>query len=319
MKYFIAIDSGGYKTESILFVQTGKVHAYARGRGANAFDIGVAEASDRIRDAAENMRSRMPEDGEIASVFGSISVAYYYPEIEKRLARQFGKAKCKMDSVVSSVMAAGLGKDDGVCLISGTGSYCCVRQKSAEHRHYIGSSGYMLDTGGSGYVLGQKALIATQRERDGRGPATLLTPILEAEMGETLREHLPVIYAGGRAYISSFAQAVFAARKQGDEVATRIFNEEVDYFAEAMQTAYRIIGHPYRGVLGGGVFRHVSEYAEAVIDRAPEGCHMQLIDTPTLYGGALEALWLAGENDNYDFKSRFLYSYARQAGENTGW
>ena len=122
MKYFIAIDSGGYKTESILFDQTGKVYAYARGRGANAFDIGVAEASDRIRDAAENMKARMPADGEIASVFGSISASYYFPEIEQRLKRQFGKAKVKMDSVVSSVMAAGLGKDDGVCLISGTGS-----------------------------------------------------------------------------------------------------------------------------------------------------------------------------------------------------
>lgn len=319
MKYFIAIDSGGYKTESILFDQTGKVYAYARGRGANAFDIGVAEASDRIRDAAENMKARMPADGEIASVFGSISASYYFPEIEQRLKRQFGKAKVKMDSVVSSVMAAGLGKDDGVCLISGTGSYCCVRKKDNEHRHYIGSSGYMLDTGGSGYVIGQQALIATQRERDGRGPATLLTPILEAEMGETLREHLPVIYAGGRAYISSFAQAVFAARKQGDEVASRIFDDAVNYFAEAMQTAYQIMGHPYRGVLGGGVFLHVPEYTEAVCERAPEGCEMKLLDTPTLYGAALEAMWLAEEKENYDFKSRFLYSFARQAGDNYGW
>ena len=314
MKYFIAIDSGGYKTESILFDQTGKVLAYERGRGANAFDIGVAEAGDRIRFAADNMRARMPEGGELTAVFGSISAASFFPEIEQRLARHFGKAKCRMDSIVTSVMAAGLGKDDGVCLISGTGSYCCVRQ-AGKHRHYIGSSGYMLDTGGSGYVMAQQALIATQRERDGRGPSTLLTPILEAEMGETLRDHLPVIYAGGRAYISSFVPAVFAAKKQGDEVATRIVNNAVDYFAEAMQTAREVMGRPFRGVLGGGVFLHVPEFVEAVCERAPENCTMQLIDTPTLYGAALEAMWLAGENVTYDFKSHFLYSYARQAGE----
>ena len=318
MKYFIAIDSGGYKTESILFDQTGRVLAYERGRGANAFDIGVAEATDRIRFAADSVRARLPEGDDITAVFASVSAAFYFPEIQQRLARHFSKAKCRVDGVVTSVMAAGLGKDDGVCLISGTGSYCCVRQ-AGKHRHYIGSSGYMLDTGGSGYVMAQQALIATQRERDGRGPATLLTPILEAEMGETLREHLPVIYAGGRAYISSFAPAVFAAKKQGDAVATKIVDDAVDYFAEAMQTAEEVMGRPYRGVLGGGVFLHVPEFTEAVCARAPEDCTMQLIDMPALYGDALEAMWLAEENVNYDFKSHFLYSYARQAGEGINW
>lgn len=310
MKYYIAIDSGGYKTESILFDETGTVLAYERGRGANAFDIGASEASDRIRAAAEHMKARLPEGGTIAAVFGSISASHFYPEIEQRLVRSFGKAKCHLDTVVSSVMAAGLEKDDGVCLISGTGSYCCLRRKG-EHRHFIGSTGYMLDTGGSGYVIGQQALIAAQRERDGRGPATLLTSMLEAEIGETVRDHLPVIYAGGRAYISSFARTVFAARRQGDAVASHIFNEAVAYYEEAMQTCYRILGAPFRGVLGGGVFLHVPEYAKAVMDRAPEGCSMKLLDVPALYGGALEAVWLGGDTVSPEFKSRFIESYAR--------
>ena len=44
MKYYIAIDSGGYKTESILFEETGKVIAFERGRGANAFPDACGEA-----------------------------------------------------------------------------------------------------------------------------------------------------------------------------------------------------------------------------------------------------------------------------------
>ncbi len=310
MKYYIAIDSGGYKTESILFDETGEVLAYERGRGANAFDVGATEACDRIRATAENMRARVPEGGTIRSVFGSISVSHFFPEIEQRLARSFSRTKCHLDTVVSSVMAAGIGKDDGVCLISGTGSYCCLRRKG-EHRHFVGSSGYMLDTGGSGYVIGQQAMIAALRERDGRGPATLLTSMLEEEMGETVHDHLPVIYAGGRAYISSFARTVFKARRQGDEVASRIVNDAVDYYDEAMRTCYRIMGKPFRGVLGGGVFLHVPEYTEAVIARAPEGCDMKLLDVPALYGGALEAMWLADDPISPEFKSRFLESYAR--------
>ena len=318
MKYYIAIDSGGYKTECILFEETGKVIAFERGRGANAFDVGVTEATDRLRSAAENMKARVPEGGEIRGVFGSISVSHFYPEIEQRIAHSFKDAKVHMDSVVSSVMAADLGKEDGVCLISGTGSYCCVRRKG-QHRHYIGSGGYMLDTGGSGYFLGQQALMAAQRDRDGRGPTTMLTDMLEAEMGETLYEHLPVIYAGGRAYISSFTRTVFAAAREGDAVATRIVKDGVNFFDEALQTAYRIMGKPFRGVLGGGVFLHVPEYAEAVIACAPENCILKVMETPTLYGAALEAMWLTGDPISDEFKSRFLYSYARQANPDSGW
>ena len=193
MKYFIAIDAGGNKTEAILFDAQGTVHAYERGRGANAFDIGLNEASDRICAMADAMKAHLPEGEKISAVFGSVSAAYYFPEIEKRVARHLNTNKCKMDGVVSSVMAAVLGKEDGVCLISGVGSYCCVRQAGREHRHYIGSTGYMLDTGGSAYVLGRHAINAVQREQDGRGPSTLMTPLIEAEMGESIREHLPAI------------------------------------------------------------------------------------------------------------------------------
>ena len=318
MKYYIALDSGGYKTQSVLFDQTGTVLAYEYGRGANALDIGPEEAISRLCFAIDRLKDRLPAGERIRGIFGSISVAFYFPEIEERVSRHVGISRCKMDSIVTSVMAPVLGKEDGVCLISGTGSYCCVREQG-KHRHYIGSSGYMLDTGGSGYVLGRQALIATQRERDGRGPATLLTPILEAEMGETLTEHLPSIYAGGRTYISSFAHAVFAARKQGDAVASRIFNDAVAYYEEAMQTAYRIMGKPFKGVLGGGVFINVPEYSKAVMARAPEGCEMKVLDTPTLYGAALEALWLCGEDIPAGFKTRFIETYEAQPNLRTGW
>ena len=319
MKYYIAIVSGGFKTESILFEETGKVIAFEHGRGANAFDIGVSEATDRIRGTAENLRARLPEGGEISGVFGGISAASFYPEIEQRVAGIFKGAKVKMDSVVNCVMAADLGKDeDGVCLIAGTGSYCCVRRKGM-HRHFIGSAGYMLDTAGSGYFLGQQAMIAAQRDRDGRGPSTILTQLVEEKMGESIFDHLPMIYAGGRAYISSFTHVLFSAYRQGDEVAKKIFQEGVDFYDEALQTAYRIMGKPFYGVLGGGVFLHVPEYAEAVLACAPENCTLKVMETPTLYGAALEAMWLTGDPISPEFKSRFLYSYARQANPDYSW
>ena len=319
MKYYLSIDAGGSKTDTVLVDQTGNVLAANRGRGANAFDIGPTEATARICEAIDEMLPYLPQGEKLSAVFGSVSVIYFYPEIQQRVSAHLNGVPCKLDSVVSSVMAAALGKEDGVCLISGTGSYCCVRQKGEAHRHYFGSSGYLLDTGGRAYTLGQQALIASQRELDGRGKKTLLTRLIEEDIGESVLDHLPVIYEGGRPYIASFSHHVFTAHNQGDAVATEIFNAGVDYYAEALQAAYQRMGKPFKGVLGGGTFQHHPEYAAAVIARAPEGCQLSVLDVPAVYGGALEAIWMSGEEVPATFRANFLHSYTRFPLRKRGW
>ena len=74
MKYFIAIDSGGYKTQSVLFDQTGTVLAYDYGRGANAFDVGPEEATNRLIFSIDNLRDKLPAGEKIRGIFGSISL-----------------------------------------------------------------------------------------------------------------------------------------------------------------------------------------------------------------------------------------------------
>ena len=318
MKYFISIDAGGNKTDSILFDQTGAVIAREFGRGANAFDIGPTEASTRLCAAVDSLKSHLPAGEKLSAVFGSVSAAFYYPEIEQYVGRRAGGVACKMDSPVSSVMTAVLGHEDGVGVISGVGSYCCVREKG-KHRFFIGSTGYMLDTEGSAYVLGQQALNAAQREHDGRGPKTLLTELVEKDMGETVLEHLPVIYSAGRAYVASFAHTVFTASRLGDPVAKDIFDRGVNYYGEALAAAYKHLGHSFRAALGGGVFLNYPEYVEAVRARAPEGCKLILLDMPAVYGGALEALELVGEKPEEGFRTRFVETYHRHPVRRAAW
>lgn len=318
MMYFIAIDAGGNKTDGVLFDETGAVIANEVGRGANSFDIGPAETSARLGAAVDSLKLHLPSGEKLASVFGSISAAYYYPEVEAHVKRHADGARTRLDGIVSSVMAAVLGHEDGVCLISGVGSYCCVRKKG-EHRFFIGSTGYMLDTEGSGYVLGRDALNAVQREHDGRGPKTMLTGMIEKEMGETVLEHLPVIYSGGRAYISSFAHNVFSARSMGDQVATEIFERGVNYYAEALRAAYKHLGEPFKVAVGGGVFLNFPEYVEAVRAHAPKGCELITLDAPAVYGSALEAVWQTGAEPEEGFRSRFVETYRRNPGKRAAW
>ena len=308
MKYYIAIDAGGTKTDSVLFDQEGHVLARDLRRGANAFDLGPMEAAARISGAVEMLQERLSEDAKISGVYGAVSAAHYYPEIARAGSRAAGGAPCQFNGVVYNVMAAVLGREDGICMISGTGSYVAARKGDAPML-YLGSSGYMLDTGGSGYALGRAALIASQREREGRGPKTLLTEIVERDMGETLIDHLPAIYAGGRAYVSSFAYAVFEACVQGDPQAKAIFQEGVDYFADALKHACAYLDKPCVVALGGGIFLHYPSYVNALRCQAPAGCEFRLLDAPAVYGSALEAMWRDGQQTGPAFREQFLRTY----------
>ena len=145
MKYYIAIDAGGTKTDSVLFDQEGHVLARDLRRGANAFDLGPMEAAARISGAVEMLQERLSEDAKISGVYGAVSAAHYYPEIARAVSRAAGGAPCQFNGVVYNVMAAVLGREDGICMISGTGSYVAARKGDAPML-YLGSSGYMLDT-----------------------------------------------------------------------------------------------------------------------------------------------------------------------------
>ncbi len=308
MRYFISIDASGSKTEAVLVDETGLVVAREKEQGANALDIGSALVIKRISDVINNLIAHIPSGGKLAQIFGSVSAIYYYPEIQDQVKRHIRLAHLKFDSIVTSVMAIVLGKGDGVCLISGTGSYCCVRT-AGQHRKYFGSSGYLLDIGGSAYSFGQQALVAALRDRDGRGPKTMLADLIEKDIREPILDHLPVIYAGGRPYIASFASNVFTANQAGDAVARQIFDGGVNYFAETLGAAYDYLGKPFKAALGGGVFLHQPGYVEAIRRRAPSGCELKVIDVPAVYGGVLEALWMDGKQESEEFKENFIKSY----------
>ncbi len=310
MKYFIALDSSGSKTDSILFDQTGNVLARDYCKGANAFDVGPAEAISRICATIDRLAEAIPEGGKLKGVFGSVSVISFYPEIQEKVSRHLGTVPCQLDSIVSSVMNAVLGKEDGVCIISGTGAYCCIREQGQPLR-YLGGSGYLLDTGGSGFELGRQALIAAERDVDGRGVKTVLTQLIQEDVGESVIDHLPVIYEGGRPYIAAFAPHVFTACAQRDAVATEIFNKGVNCFVESLHTAYAMLGHPFKVAVGGGIFLHHPAYVKAIAQRAPQGCELILLNTPAVYGNALEAMWQNNEEIAPDFRNNFLQSYAQ--------
>ena len=311
MTYHIALDSGGSKTDSILFTSDGEVIARDVRGGANALDLGVDVAYGRFSGAIETLLKHLPAGEKVSSLFGCVAGCEAFPQIREGLQQLIGGTPCVLGNDTLSILSAMIGKEDGVCLISGTGSACQYR-KDGKIVHRIGGYGYLLDTGGSGYVLGRSAIMATLRAQDDRASAGILTAMVEEKMGESVRKHMATIYAKGRPYIASFAPLVFAARKQGDPEAGRIFEKNTDYYAEALTAMHRYVGKPFKVVAGGSVFQHVPEYSEAVRQKAPKACEIITLDKPVVYGAALQALWLCGLLANAEFERQFLTSFSRK-------
>ena len=70
-----------------------------------------------------------------------------------------------------------LGHVDGASMICGTGSSLYFRK--GDSYSYTGGWGYLIDSCGSGYVLGRYAIQAAVRAHDGRAEPTILCELLE--------------------------------------------------------------------------------------------------------------------------------------------
>lgn len=308
MKYYIGIDAGGGKTNVVLVEETGKVIKHILGSSANPFDIGADVASQRIITVLKELVKEVPADGFLRAIYCSVSAIHYFPHLRDNIIRSADGVPCYLGSVVTPVMAAVLGDEDGVGLISGTGSYCYVKREGHEG-HYFGSSGYLLDIGGSAYSIAQQGFVAALRQRDGRGGETVITELIEKITGENVYDHLPVIYVGGREYIASFAPCVFEAWEKGDAEAERIIKANAGCYTESLQKAAEMFDGPFKVAMGGGVFTEFPEYVKLVTDNAPAGAEFTLIDVPAVYGCVLKAIGCAGETVPEGFKENFTATY----------
>ncbi len=106
----------------------------------------------------------------------------------------------------------------------------------------------MFGDAGSGYWIGQRGVAAALRAYDGRGPATALTALAEAEFGP-----LPEIYMVVQAdplrvrRTAGFAKVVATAADAGDEVARAILDAAADELATSITAALRRAGGPPGG------------------------------------------------------------------------
>ncbi len=303
-QYLIAMDAGGSKTEAVLFTPDGTVIKHILASGINPFVDGFEQACSACVSILDQLSAiaRQPVDN---AYVGMPALQYFQGRIEAYLQKKTPIRHIRAEADGYMLISAMLGHTDGASLVCGTGSGIYIRSQGSQYG--IGGWGYILDGCGSGFVLGRRALRAVVRQADGRGEKTLITQLVNEQYGDDITKHLPELYAGGRPFFASFARTVFQARKMGDMVAGRIFDDCVSDLAEMVQTAWQQSSIQHL-VLNGGIFRHFPEYVDALKMHTPTQVNMIESDLPPLYGAAVEAMHDFGRTCDLEFKERFLHN-----------
>jgi N-acetylglucosamine kinase-like BadF-type ATPase len=259
MRYVLGIDAGGTKTVGLLADEQGRAVAEARGGGANLQthgELGVEKVFDDIIET-------LGRDHTISAVcLGIAGVDRPHDEavirgILRRLGHRDG-VRVVNDAAIA--LAAGAPSRVGIVVLAGTGSIAFGADRSGRTAR-SGGYGFLLADEGSGYWLGHQILRAAVRSYDGRGPKTLLEPLVfEAFEVDTVADLVPLVYEKGlpKHHTAALAPLVEQARLRGDPLAAQLVEQAGQELAVAARSVHRQLdfgSEPFPVVLAGGVFK----------------------------------------------------------------
>jgi len=216
MKYLIAVDGGGTKTEAVLATCCGNILHAAITTGSNPLFVGEEKAVQAVA-------------GSVKAVFGDIDskdicrIVIAVPGIrgcQDRIVSELGlfRETISFHPDDFSVFYGALAKDHGVVTLAGTGSFAMGVSRTGQ-RVTVGGWGPIIGDMGSGEWIGTKALEAVTREFDRLGPRTTLTEkILKRYKVEKVWQLRSSVTPG----VAHLAPLVKEAAEEGDAVALSI-------------------------------------------------------------------------------------------------
>lgn len=296
--HVLGVDGGGSRTRCVIASLSGHILARGSGGPSNPLTAGFDGAAEAIQAAVEEASRRCGINSFIASVMGLAGTARA-STIESLKARltlhDLGDLKIISDAQVA--LAGATGCRSGVVVISGTGSVAYGENDAGETAR-AGGWGWRLGDEGSGYGIGNGALLAALRDHDGRGPTTLMTEKIRGALGlGDLGELVDLTYRGnmGIEEVAALAGLAGEAAGEGDNVALRILEGAGVELGIAASAVIRRLGMTGGFTLGlvGGVFNLgplVQESLERSVRRTAPHCVISRPRFPPEVGAALLAL-----------------------------
>jgi N-acetylglucosamine kinase-like BadF-type ATPase len=309
----LAVDGGNSKTDVVLVGRDGRVLSRVRLGRSSHLGLGYDTAGEGLTEAVRQACARAGSDPDLTPVaeVGVFCVAGVdLPVDERRIGRLLrskgwtGQLLLRNDTL--AMLRAGTDRGWGVAVGCGSGLNCAGISPDGRAIRYPALGYISGDLAEGGGWLGQSALGAALRARDGRGQRTLLEQSVPQHFG--LKSPAAVLnrYYVGRlddGRLAELAPVVFKTAMQGDLVARQILDrlaDEIVAMAGAVIRRLHLTRRELEVVLGGGVFQSwENQFVERIraglqmVNRRAKVVHLQ--DPPVL-GAALFGLdaWEAG-------------------------
>lgn len=253
---YIGMDAGGTKTKVSLTRHDLAPLQSFEGPGLNLNSLGEAGFADHLSALKSELKQTLIKLGlSASSILGiGLGIAGISNPLTKELAEESLKELGCPISVMGDHEAAllgALGGEDGLLLISGTGSICLGRVNGRLYR--AGGYGHLFDDLGSGYAIGRDILQGCVMGEDGRSEKTLLWPMVQAHLKiDSLSELVQTVYHPdfGKKEMAALARLLPGACEKGDPTALSIARRA----SEDLLSLIRAVLSKIRAENGGGAF-----------------------------------------------------------------
>jgi N-acetylglucosamine kinase-like BadF-type ATPase len=265
MARYLGVDGGGSKTALALIDSDGRVLARATAPSsyyfADGFDVVERVLTQGISDICGQV-GITPSDID-AAFFGLPGYGEASGDIEQLDAapgRVLGHDRYSCNNDMVCGWAGSLAGEDGINVISGTGSMTYGERLGTGHR--VGGWGELFGDEGSAYWIATQGLNAFSRMSDGRLPRGPLYGLMKErlEVSSDLDTVGLVIekWGGNRTSIAALSTTVCEAARQRDEAAGRILAAAADELATLIETTRVLVGFgdhdPVPVSYSGGMF-----------------------------------------------------------------
>jgi N-acetylglucosamine kinase-like BadF-type ATPase len=249
MSRYLGVDGGGSKTAFVLIDADGRVVARATAPSSYYFadGFGVVERvlSQGITDICTQAGIE-PADID-AAFFGLPGYGEASGDVEQLDAvpgRVLGHDRYSCDNDMVCGWAGSLAGEDGINVISGTGSMTYGERLGTGHR--VGGWGELFGDEGSAYWIATQGLNAFSRMSDGRLARGPLYDLIKRrlEISSDLDAVGLVIekWGGNRGSIAALATTVCEAARQQDQASTGILTAAADELATLVETTRVLVG-----------------------------------------------------------------------------
>ncbi|OBF38055.1 N-acetylglucosamine kinase [Mycobacterium sp. ACS1612] len=249
MARYLGVDGGGSKTAFALIDDRGQVLARAAAPTSYYFNDGF-DVVERVltQGVSDICRQTGITPGDIdAAFFGIPGYGEASEDVERLdavpgLVLGHDRYSCNNDMVCG--WAGSLACEDGINVISGTGSMTYGERQGVGHR--VGGWGELFGDEGSAYWVAAAGLNAFSRMSDGRLPRGPLYALLKdhLRLGGDLDVVSLVIekWGGNRSSIAALSTTVCEAAQAGDSAAAKILSEAADELVTLIETTRKLVG-----------------------------------------------------------------------------